>query len=118
MRLPLLIAVAFTLLAPTALASEPLPVIVTVYGEGSIRVFLSAGATLPCDSTSNTVMFDGKLEAGKSYGFQAADISVCERHTRGTLREVDWSTDRLWSLRGMRGYLPPNHLDVVLETNH
>ena len=117
MRLPILLVSALTLFAPTALAFEPLSVIVTVYGEGTIRVLLTAGATVPCDSTSNTVMLDGKLEAGRSYGFQSPELSVCERHTRGTLREVDWSNDRLWALRGVRGFPPPDHLEVVNATN-
>lgn len=120
MRLPLVIASLVTLLvAPTALAAEPFPVVVTVQGEGSIRVVLAAGSTTPCDSTSNTLMFDGRLEAGHSYGFMSPDPIVCERHTRGALREVDWSTDRLWGQRPpLRGFPapPPHPLDVVLDT--
>lgn len=118
MRWALCIAAFVLSLAPTALASEPLPVFVTVTGEGSIRVLLTSGATVPCDSSSNVVLFDGKLEAGNTYAFQSASPIVCERHTRGSLREVDWSSDRLWGLRRtITGTPPPWRLDIPLDTN-
>jgi hypothetical protein len=69
------------------------PVFVVVVGHGAIRVRLAAGApvpTIPCDSSENRMIFDGWLGVGRYLWATGVD-RVCYEHTRGALRESDWS---------------------------
>jgi hypothetical protein len=103
-------------LAPNALASEPLPVYVTVVGSGSVRVLLGAGSATPCDSSANQPLFDGKLEAG-TYLFESPSPILCERHTHGAFREVGWSNDRLYGVRRVGPIPPPWRLDIFIDAD-
>jgi hypothetical protein len=40
------------------------PVSVTIAGHGSIRLVVADGATRPCESSDNHVLFDGHAAAG------------------------------------------------------
>ncbi len=107
------------LFSSDARAAEPVPVYVTVIGEGSIRVLLSAGAIKPCDSLSGKPIFDGWLASGRTYVFSSSEIVVCERHTYGAMRAGDWLPDRWWRLRTTRtdDRVPWRSMDIVLYTD-
>ena len=101
-------------------AAVEIPSIVTVSGTGSIRVLLAAGTTIPCDSTSNVPIFDGWLDAGRTYTFVSPQLHVCERHTHGVMRTGDWTRDRLWHVPypGPKGaVLAPLRIDIFLSTD-
>ena len=80
-----------------ARADQPVPVYVYLYGTGVVRERLAAGSTVPCDSSANVVLFDGKLRAGRVYAFVSPFPSVCEQHTYGAFRDVQWSADEVYS---------------------
>lgn len=72
------------------------PVYVSVVGSGSIRVRVAAGDTVPCDSSRNAPLFDGLMSAGTTTQLQSPYACICEQHTHGAFREVDWTTSQIW----------------------
>jgi hypothetical protein len=80
--------------APLSDAQTDRPVYVTVVGHDAIRFRLAAGATAPCDSRDNRMLFDGWLRPGRFAFSTGADV-VCYQHTSGALREVNWSEPRV-----------------------
>lgn len=111
-------ALVIALASEPARADAPMPVYVTVVGTGQIRVILAAGGTVPCDSTSNRLFFDGKLSAGQTYAFTSPSPLVCERHTYGAFREQQWSPDYIrMRPRFVDGRPIPWRLDLTLSTN-
>jgi len=72
------------------------PVYVSVVGSGSIRVRVAAGDIVPCDSSSNLPLFDGRMSAGTTTELQSPYGCICEQHTHGAFREVDWTPSQIW----------------------
>jgi hypothetical protein len=68
-----------------------LPVYVTVTGTGSIRLLVASGDVVPCDSSSNMRLFDGRAEAGRTLFLQSPWPCVCEQHTYGSFRETNFT---------------------------
>jgi hypothetical protein len=70
------------------------PVYVTVTGQTAIRFRLALGATSPCDSSENRVMFDGSLPPGR-YTFETGRDVVCYQYTSAAFPASDWSVPRV-----------------------
>ena len=84
------------LMAPGALhADEPTPVVVTMGGGDRLRVQVSEGLTMPCDSSNNRMLFDDRLGPGETFRASIAGECVCLRHTTSPFRNVDWTTSGL-----------------------
>jgi hypothetical protein len=72
-------------------------VVVTVVGEGSIRLLVADGAHRPCDVSDNHVLFDGHADAGDELKLTSTSGSVCVDHTYGAFRESQWAGASIWS---------------------
>ncbi len=120
MRRPLGLAVAVFVLAPQLRTDNGIPVYVSVIGRGEIRVLLAAGGVVPCDSSSNTLLFDGKMAAGRFYVLSSPQTIVCERHTYGAFREAGWSPDHQWAWPTPDypgAPMPPWRIEIPLSTD-
>jgi hypothetical protein len=82
---------------PDAAAEEAIPVVVSVVGKGVIRVRVADGTSLPCDSSTNHVLFDGHVKAGDKISLASKAGSVCVDHTYGSFRESQWAGGTIWS---------------------
>lgn len=99
-------------------SASTVPVYVTVRGTGSIRVLLTGGRVMPCDSSSNAPIYDGWLEAGRTYSFASASVYACERHTTGHFRQVGWTNDRIWRVpRTLANPNAPFLIDIQISTD-
>jgi hypothetical protein len=76
-----------------------IPVSVMVVGSGSIRLRVAEGASRPCESSENHMLFDGRAKAGDEIRVtsSAAVGSVCVDHTYGAFRETQWSGPVIYS---------------------
>lgn len=86
----------------SAAEPAPLPVRVTVQGEGKIKVRIAGGTVAPCDASSNEPIFDGELRANEARELSSRHYSVCVQHTYGGLREAGWSTPVIVTPRCVR----------------
>jgi hypothetical protein len=90
LALALALGIAASTTAVPADAGADWPVSIVVVGHGAIRLRLAAGRTMPCDSSSNRMLFDGWVGVGRYEWATGTDV-VCFEHTSGALRESDWS---------------------------
>jgi hypothetical protein len=88
------------------------PVFVTVVGHGAIRFRLAAGATAPCDSSNNRMVFDGWLEPGR-YEWGTGSNLVCFQNTSGAFRKSDWS--EAWFVSTVMRHGRPTEIAVSTE---
>ena len=79
------------LVAGDVRADYSVPVYVAVVGTGNVKLFVSAGSVVPCDSSSNTRLFDGWAAAGRTFVLQSPWSCVCETHTTGAFRETNYT---------------------------
>lgn len=77
------------------LATEPAPVVITMGGHARLRVQVSEGLTMPCDSQNNRALFDGRLSPGETFRASIGGECVCVRHTTSPFRDVDWTSPGL-----------------------
>jgi hypothetical protein len=111
----LVVGTAIAAVAPLADAQTDRPVFVTVVGHDAIRFRLSAGATAPCDSPDNRMLYDGWLRPGR-FAFGTGAEAVCYEHTSGALREVNWSVPRVVAtVMGTRARRRPT--EIVVSTD-
>lgn len=87
--------VAPALSSDDASAAEPVPVVVTMAGEGRVRLEVTAGRAVPCDSTANTPLFDGWIAGGQVFTATTTEECVCVRHTTRKFPSSGWSTPGL-----------------------
>ena len=94
--------VAGSLVARDVSADPPqkTPVTVTVLGRGTIRLIVADGATRPCQSSDNHVLFSGHVHAGDEIKVTSLTGSVCVDHTYGAFRESLWAGASVWSGSG------------------
>lgn len=78
-----------------ARAAEPTPVVITMMGSGRVRLHVSAGGTVPCDSSANTPLFDGWIDGGQVYSATTTEECVCVRNTTKAFPNSGWSTPGL-----------------------
>lgn len=84
-----------TLVASDVRADYAVPVYLAVVGTGSVKVLVAAGSVVPCDSSSNTRLFDGWAPAGRTVFLQSPSSCVCETHTKGAFRETNYSPPQI-----------------------
>jgi hypothetical protein len=114
----IVLGIALSVAPVPADAGADFPVVVTVVGQGAIRLRLAAGRAAPCDSTANRMIFDGWVRVG-SYVWTTSSDFVCYEHTSGALREADWSTAQLVPAVGHngRGRTPPGPAEIRISTD-
>jgi hypothetical protein len=93
-------AVLLLLLGPVfvsddASAAEPTPVVIAMQGEGRVRLEVTAGRAMPCDSSANTPLFDGWIAGGDVFNATTTEECVCVRHTTKAFPSSGWSTPGL-----------------------
>src|SRR5690242_18701673 len=71
------------------------PVYVAVVGSGQIRLLVTAGNTVPCDSSANTRIIENRVEASRTFVVQSPSSCVCETHTTGAFRETHFTPPRV-----------------------
>jgi hypothetical protein len=81
-------------------APQKTEVSVAVVGHGSIRLVVSDGATRPCESSNNPILFQGHVRAGDEIKLASSSGSVCVDHTYGAFRESLWAGASVWSGSG------------------
>jgi hypothetical protein len=59
-------------------------------GPKAVRVRISAGTTLPCDSTANTPIFEGKVQPGWTATWMVSTSAVCIEQTYDNFPDVGW----------------------------
>jgi hypothetical protein len=86
---------AIVLSAARGLATEPTPVVVTMGGNARLRVQVSEGLAMPCDSSNNRSLFDGQLGPNETFRASIGGECICVRHTTSPFRVTDWTTSGL-----------------------
>jgi hypothetical protein len=98
-----------------------IPVSVGVVGHGEILVLVAEGATRPCDSSDNHVLFKGSAKAGEQVKVISTKGAVCVDHTYGSFRQSQWAGPSIWSAGGRRmryGSQPaPMEIDGTVSTD-
>jgi hypothetical protein len=94
-------AVVVSLLSATLVASddaraaEPTPVVIAMNGDGRVRLEVSAGSAVPCDSSANAPLFDGWISGGQVFTATTTEECVCVRSTTKSFPTSGWSTPGL-----------------------
>jgi hypothetical protein len=72
-------------------AAVPLPVVISVVGQGAVRLRVASGHVAPCDSSEDHVVLDNWVRAGDVLSLALNDECACIEHTYGSFREAQWS---------------------------
>jgi hypothetical protein len=86
-------ALLLTVGARDVCAAMPTTVVVRNPGPKSSRVQVALGATMPCDSAYNRLVFDEVLEPGATRAFVVDGAQGCARNTAGGTTD-DWLTSQ------------------------
>jgi hypothetical protein len=78
--------------APIAAQAEAIATKVSVHSVGpkTFRVRLAAGFVLPCDASSNTILFEGPISADSTIRITGPDGFVCVQQTYEDFPDVGW----------------------------
>lgn len=68
----------------------PAPISVSMVGPKAVRVRVAIGVSMPCDSSNNGKLFDGKVEPGWSQTWVASAACVCIEQTYESFPDVGW----------------------------
>lgn len=96
-RVAVVLALFFVALSVSSDASalEPTQFIITMHGDGRVRLEVAAGNTTPCDSSTNTKLFDGPINGGQTIKFTRPEECACIRSTTKKFPNSGWSTPGL-----------------------
>lgn len=101
--------------APPARAATLYPVRLTITGQGAIRFRMTAGLTVPSDSSASAKLFDGWFAPGE-YTLLTPSVSICYQQTHGAFREIDWTAGTCTTAIVGRGRLAqPQHLFLTTD---
>jgi hypothetical protein len=109
--------VALCMGQPDTAASEPYRVEVNVVGTGSIRVRISEGHVIPCESLENRPVLTEWMAPGAPRVFFVSDDCICVEHTYGSFREAEWSVSTQYRYVPRRGQTE-RVIRVLLPTDH
>jgi hypothetical protein len=87
----LVLASAGALFASTASADGVTPIEVRLLGPKGVRVRVSRGSTLPCDSGDDRPIITGKFAPGEVVRASTPDECVCVQQTHEPFTDVDWA---------------------------
>jgi hypothetical protein len=93
-----------TLLAVPSASARLAPLFVTVDARVPVRVqiALAPSHALPCDSSDNTMVFDGMVAPGVGLALNVEDGPLCVRHANDDFPESDEGESQLWIRRPAR----------------
>jgi hypothetical protein len=100
-RRPLVVVLTGALLAAVgaeaAQADEPAgaPIVVTLQGNGTVRVVVAEGNVFPCTSADNRKLWEGKFEPGGTLNLSTLQECVCIQQTLAPFADTDWAPSRL-----------------------
>jgi len=77
------------------LAGGTTPVIVSVQSTKRIKVQVSEGSTMPCDSLDNRMLFNSTLGNGQAFQGATDAACVCVRHTTDAFPTAGWSESKM-----------------------
>ena len=83
------------LVSDDASAAEPTAVVITMTGTARVRLEVSAGRGMPCDSSANTPLFDGWMTGGQVFNAMTTEECVCVRNTTKAFPSSGWSAPGL-----------------------
>ena len=87
--------IALVLASVSAHAQTATPVLVRVYGEGTVRLRITdMRRHEACTEERERFLFDGRASANQSMWLQSPTQCVCMTHTYGGFRDVQWSVPR------------------------
>lgn len=95
LRLLLVCAMVGVTVGASAAETSPAPVVVTMQSRGRVRVQVSEGLTMPCDSADNRMIFDTTLGPDEQLKTSIKSQCVCVRHTTDSFPRGEWTTSRL-----------------------
>jgi hypothetical protein len=95
-----------------------IPVAIGVVGTGEIQLIVADGATIPCDSSDNRVIFKNRAAAGDNIKLLSATGYVCVDHTYGSFRQSQWAGPSIWSGGGARFGGGSSHLEGTVSTDY
>jgi hypothetical protein len=72
---------AFLLSNHTA-ATEIVPIVVTMLGPSTVRIRVSEGTVLPCDSADDRMLIEGQFAAGEVLRATTLSRCVCVQHRK------------------------------------
>ena len=64
-----------------------------------VQIALSPQGALPCDSSDNTMVFDGMVEPRAGIALKVDAGTLCVRHTYDDFPESNWGRSELWIRR-------------------
>ena len=73
----------------------PAPVTLVVAGPVALRVRLTAGVGMPCDSSMNQKVFDDKAKPGFASTWLVSSTCFCVEHTTIAFPDVEWVPARI-----------------------
>lgn len=97
------------------------PLMVVQRGPDPVRVRISTGRTLPCDSSSNRMLIDRRVESGEVVRTTALSNCVCFQQTYAPLADSDWSTPQrvcspcAYNPQNRTWVCPPPHVDPTIS---
>jgi len=74
---------------------ERLPVEIRIVGPKAVRVILSEGSIMPCDSMNDRLLVREKLEPGTLIQTSTAS-SICLQHTVAPFTDSDWTVGKVY----------------------
>lgn len=77
-----------------AAAISAVSVEITMLGPSAVWVRVTQGATVPCDSSDNHRLVQGKFNPGEVIRTTTTDNCVCVQQTYEPFTDVDWSASR------------------------
>ena len=105
------------LLTSTASADGITPIEVTLLGPSAVRVRISRGSTMPCDSGDDRQLIAGKFAPGQVVRASTPDDCVCVQQTYEPFADVDWAAGSMicrpqictWAGRSKHCVPAPDH---------
>ncbi len=95
-RLPLAAAAFFlSFVAGPVAADETSPVLLFAHGPKAILVEVASGVTMPCDASTNRLLYRGWLAPDTVLRTSSPSATICFRQTYDDFPEANWSTPRL-----------------------
>jgi hypothetical protein len=94
------VAAVLALGAGDARGDPPNTLVLRNLGTQSSRVQVAVGSVTPCDSSENSLVFDGILQGGEVRTVPVYAVTLCAHHTSGGTT-VDWGPS-YWITGGLR----------------
>jgi hypothetical protein len=106
-----------TVVTPAQTVLRPIPVTISIVGEGEIMLLVADGNIRPCDSSDNHLLFKEHVKAGDEIKLASLTGAVCVDHTYGAFRESQWAGASVWGGHGARFGTSSSQLQGAVSTD-